>query len=96
MNYARGYGPRKATIIKRGLAFECDHQYLLEIVGAVAHNLLVRILEDMIPSDVNIQLPNGTAENWLRAEVGHLAAEIALVLWGFGNDQGGQTLIVPC
>ena len=54
MNYARGYGPRKATIIKRGLAFECDHQYLLEIVGAVAHNLLVRILEDMIPSDFNI------------------------------------------
>src|SRR5258708_9553115 len=91
------YRPRNTTIIITRLAFERDYQPLLEIVGALAHNLLVRILEDIIPSDLNVHIPIATAHSWLRAEVDQLAAEIALVLWDCGIErQRGQGRIVPC
>jgi hypothetical protein len=49
----------------------------------------------MIPSDFNIHISIDSVQSRLIKEVGHSAAEIALVLWEIVIDRG-QARVDPC
>ena len=73
--------PRKTTVIETIFAIELDHQSLLEVVWTLAHNLCIRVLEDMRSANLDVALARQNPQSWLRTEVDQLPPEVTLVLW---------------
>jgi hypothetical protein len=70
----------ETAVIQTVFAVKLDHQSLLQISSALPHDLVVRVLEDMRPPNLDVALPTNNAQCWLRSEVDELAAEVTLVL----------------
>jgi hypothetical protein len=85
----------QTTVVKTVFSVELDHQTLLQIRSRLAHNLMVRVFEDMRSPDLDMALPTDNAEGGLRAEVDELATEITLVLRHVLVQGRGQARIVP-
>jgi hypothetical protein len=73
--------PRKTTVIQTVLAIELDHQSLLEVVWTLAHNLCIRVLEDMRSANLDVALARQNSQSGLRTEIDQLSPEVTLVLW---------------
>lgn len=72
--------PRHAPIVQPVLPVELDHQPLLQVRGRLPHDLRVRVLEDVVPPDLDLAVARLRAHGGLAPEVDELPAEVALVL----------------
>jgi hypothetical protein len=87
--------PRESSVIESILAVKLDHEPLLEVVGSLAHDLGVAVLEDVRAADLDVALSGRWAQGGLRAEVDELASEIALVLGDVLVERRRKAGIVP-
>jgi len=72
--------PRKTAVVQAVFTVELDHQALLQIRRALAHDLGIRILKDIIATDLDVTLSRHDPQSGLGSEVDQLATEVTLVL----------------
>lgn len=71
---------RQSSVIQTIFSVELDHQSLLEVVWCLAHNLGVRIFEDVSSTNFDVTLTRRRTKGGLRSEVDEFSSEVSLVL----------------
>lgn len=93
--YAPEDVPRKTSVVETVFALELDHKPLLEVIGRLAHDLGVAVLEDVVTPDLDLTVAGLVAHCGLAAEVDELPAEVTLVLRHVGIQRRRQARVVP-
>lgn len=85
----------ETAIIQAIFTIELDHQPLLQIVGALAHNFGVAILEDVRAPDLHMALAAQDPQSRLRTEVDKLPPKVTLVLRNILVERRRQSRVIP-
>jgi hypothetical protein len=90
-----GNKPGEATIIKTIFTIEFDHESLLEIIGCLPHNLVIRVFKNMSSADLDVALARQYTHSRLRSEVNELSPEITFILRNVLVERRGKSWVVP-
>lgn len=72
--------PRETTVVQTVFTIKLDHQALLEVTRRLAHNLMIRVLENVRSPDLDVALTRHNPQCGLRPEVDQFPPKVTLVL----------------
>ena len=84
------------TVVQTFFTIELDHKSLLQVIGCLSHNLLIRVFKDMISSNLDVTLSRQNTQSRLRSKVDDFSSKVTLVLGNILVQRRRQTRVVPC